>query len=127
MGHMRRRATAVVIRNGKVLLVRDKGKHHFSLPGGGVHHREPSVSAVARELYEETGLRATKVVRVFNYRGKANEHRVYLVEASGHVRLKKELSDFVWWDGKTTIPRYSHVTNILARIAELLKESWTSP
>ncbi|MCD6391489.1 MAG: NUDIX hydrolase [Dehalococcoidia bacterium] len=89
MGHLRRRATAVVIREDKVLLVRDQGKHHFSLPGGGVHHGELSLSAAARELYEETGLRATKVVRIFNYRGKVNEHRVFLVEADGHVHLRK--------------------------------------
>jgi 8-oxo-dGTP diphosphatase len=121
MGHLRRRATACVIRRGKVLLVRDKGKHHFSLPGGGVHHGEPSLSAAARELYAETRLRATKVVRLFNYRGKVNEHRVFLVEADGHVHLGKELSDFMWWDGKTAILIYPHVTNILSQVVELLK------
>ena len=121
MGHLRRRATAVVIREDKVLLVRDQGKHHFSLPGGGVHHGELSLSAAARELYEETGLRATKVVRIFNYRGKVNEHRVFLVEADGHVHLSKELSDFIWWDGKTAIPIYPHATNILGQVVELTK------
>jgi 8-oxo-dGTP pyrophosphatase MutT (NUDIX family) len=62
------------------------------------------VSAAVRELYEENGLRATKVVQTFNYRGKVNEHRVLLVEAVGHVHFRKEFSDFMWWDGKTTIP-----------------------
>ena len=33
---MRKRATAVVIRDGKVLLVRDKGLVAFSLPGGEI-------------------------------------------------------------------------------------------
>ena len=55
MGHLRRRATAVVTREGKVLLVRDKGKHHFSLPGGGVHHGEPSLIAVARNYTRRPG------------------------------------------------------------------------
>ncbi len=39
---MRKRSTAVVIRDGKVLLVRDKGRHHFSLPGGGIKKEEPN-------------------------------------------------------------------------------------
>jgi len=89
MGHLRRRATAVVIRDGKVLLVRDKDKHRFSLPGGRVHHDEPYLSAAARKLYEETRLRATKVVQIFNYHGKVNEHRVFLVESDRHVYLRK--------------------------------------
>lgn len=122
MGHLRRRATAVVIRDGKVLLVRNKDKHCFSLPGGGVHHGEPSLSAAARELYEETRLRATKVVQIFNHHGKVNEHRVFLVETDGHVHLRRELSDFMWWDGKPAIPIYSHVTNIQGQVVELIKE-----
>jgi len=47
---MRQRGVAVVIRHGEVLLVRDKGKHRFSLPGGAIKKGEPTVSAAAREL-----------------------------------------------------------------------------
>jgi ADP-ribose pyrophosphatase YjhB (NUDIX family) len=47
---MRIRGTAVVFRNGKVLLVRDNGHHRFSLPGGGVKHNEPPLAAAIREL-----------------------------------------------------------------------------
>ena len=60
----RRRGTALVIRKGKVLLVRDKGKSRFSLPGGGINKGEPTVSAAARELYEELGMRPQKVIRL---------------------------------------------------------------
>ena len=44
------RATGIVIKGGKILLVRDKGERRYSLPGGGIHHGEPSISPVAREL-----------------------------------------------------------------------------
>jgi hypothetical protein len=37
---LRERGVAVVIRHGKVLLVRDRGKHRFSLPGGGIKKGE---------------------------------------------------------------------------------------
>lgn len=119
MSKLRRRATAVVIRNSKLLLVRDKGKHRFSLPGGGVHAGEPSISAAARELYEETGLKATKIERLFVYSGVANRHAVFRVEADGKVQLRTELDKFIWWDGKQKVPVYPHVTNILRKIGWL--------
>ena len=77
MAGLRKRATAVIIKNGKVLLVRDKGKQNFSLPGGGIHKDEPTLSAAIRELYEETGLRATKAIRLrdCDYKGSKNEHK----------------------------------------------------
>ena len=42
---MRQRATAVVVRNGAVLLVRDRGHRKFSLPGGGIHRGEAVADA----------------------------------------------------------------------------------
>ena len=51
----RLRATVVAFRDNKVLLVMDKGRRRYSLPGGGVNKGEPSIAAAARELYEESG------------------------------------------------------------------------
>lgn len=110
----RKRATAIVLRDGKVLLVRDKGKHHFSLPGGGVRKGESPVDAAARELREEVGLKTIKKDYLFTHHVKANEHEVVLIEAMGEVRLKgNELSEFMWWDGKQQVLIYPHVTGIL--------------
>jgi len=53
---MRKRVTVVVIRDGKVLLVGDKGVVSFSLPEGAIENGETVKSAAARELYEELGL-----------------------------------------------------------------------
>jgi len=58
--HLRKRGVAVVIRRGNVLLVRDSHRKHYSLLGGACHKGERSCKAAARELYEETGLRAKK-------------------------------------------------------------------
>ena len=116
---MRPRGTAVVIRYGRVLLVRDRGKHRFSLPGGGIKPGEPSVSAAARELREELGLTATKVERRsdVDFKGRPSMHKVCLVQAAGKPHLKgHELDKFIWWDMKKPIPIYPHVKVILRKM-----------
>lgn len=116
---MRQRGVAVVIRHGKVLLVRDKGKHRFSLPGGAIKRGEPTVSAAARELYEELGLQTSKAERLrgCDFRGSTSNHKVCLIQASGEPHLRgHELDKFMWWDMKKPIPTYVHVKKILERI-----------
>ena len=117
---MRKRVTAVVIRDGKILLVRDKGLVSFSLPGGAIKNGEPIESAAARELYEELGLRSIKVTRLpeCDFKGSVNDHKVCLVQVEGEPHLKgQELDEFVWWDIKEpiTIAVFAHVKNILKR------------
>jgi ADP-ribose pyrophosphatase YjhB (NUDIX family) len=116
---MRKRSTVVLVRNGKVLLVRDKGHHRFSLPGVQRKQGETTVSAVVRELYEELGLKALRVTRLrqCDFRGAVSEHKACLIQASGNPHLRgHELDKFVWWDMKQTIPTYAHVKSILKRI-----------
>jgi len=116
---LRARGTAVVIRDGKVLLVRDRGKDRYSLPGGGINHNEPTVSAAAREVFEELGLHVSMVKRLHDcdFKGSMNEHKVCLIEASGEPRLRgHELVNFVWWDMISPIPVYEHVTHILKKL-----------
>ena len=120
---MRARGTAVVLKDGKVLLVRDRGKHKFSLPGGGTHHNEPSMAAAIRELYEELGMRARKAERVFkcDFKGSLSHHKVSLIETDDEPRLQSnEIDKFIWWDMKTDIPRFSHVDQILSKILSKL-------
>lgn len=46
---------------GRILLNKENGHAHFSLPGGGVEHGETMQQALVRELHEELG-----VVEVFS-------------------------------------------------------------
>jgi ADP-ribose pyrophosphatase YjhB (NUDIX family) len=113
---MRQRGTAIVIRQGKVLLVKDKGHHKFSLPGGELHDNEPVVSGAARELYEELGLHVFSVKRLSecDFTGSRSIHRVCVVEANGEPYIKDhELDKFLWWDMEKPIQVYAHVTFIL--------------
>lgn len=123
--HLRRRGVAVVIRHGRVLLVKDKGAHHYSLPGGGVKKYERSAKAAARELYEETGLRAKGATWIGSFKGAVSDHRAYLIEAEGRVHLKRqgELKTYMWWDMKKPIPVFSHVTEILKMLPRYTKNA----
>jgi len=114
---MRQRATAIVIRGDKLLLVRDKGKDKFSLIGGGINDNEPVVSAAAREVYEELGLHVTEVTRLHHcdFKGSSNEHKVCLVKANGEPHISGELDKFIWWDMKSPLPVFDHVEKILGK------------
>ena len=110
---MHQMAVAVVLRRNKVLLVRDRGRHRFSLPGGGIRKGEHTVIAAARELYEELRLRARSVKRLRNsdFRGPVIHHKVCLIDVRGRPRLgDRELDRFIWWDMRSNVPTYGHVT-----------------
>ncbi|GAA0427655.1 8-oxo-dGTP diphosphatase [Actinoplanes campanulatus] len=57
----RRRAAAVIVRDGRVLMVHERsrrsgGGEWWTLPGGGLRPGETAEEAVRREVFEETGL-----------------------------------------------------------------------
>lgn len=54
-------ASAVVVRDGKLLLVKfyDKSGPHYNLPGGGAQRGESAVECCMRETIEETCARVT--------------------------------------------------------------------
>ena len=51
---LRQRATVVLVRNGRVLLVSDE-TGMFLMPGGGIEPGEQPMAAAVRELHEENG------------------------------------------------------------------------
>ncbi|MFC2017770.1 NUDIX domain-containing protein [Chloroflexota bacterium] len=118
--YSRQRGTAVVIQGGRALLVRDRGKKSFSLPGGGIKKGESATRAVARELYEELQLKALHIQRLkeCDYKGSLNRHHVCMVtEISGNPHLQEdEVDEFIWWDTQEPVPVYAHVKYILTRL-----------
>lgn len=114
----RTRGTALVIRDNRILVVRDRGKLSFSLPGGGQNRGEPSLATAVRELYEELSMSAKRATRLFeaDYEGSMSFHKVTLIETEDLPKIcSRELEEFVWWDGQSALSRYAHVDEILKR------------
>ena len=59
----RSRSTAIVVRNGKILMERVFyfGREFFTVPGGGIEPGETPEQAVLRELKEECGVDGTVI------------------------------------------------------------------
>ena len=114
------RATAVVIRDGKVLLVHGRGPVYM-MPGGGVEQGESPAEAAVRELFEETGLTATQPDYQFIVETAINRHHVFLIDAHGEVDIEntpdgETIGGFLWWDRQEAIEAFGHVEAILERL-----------
>jgi ADP-ribose pyrophosphatase YjhB (NUDIX family) len=120
----RYRATVVIFRDDKVLLVRDKGRHDFSLPGGGFKYNETTIQAGIREVCgEETG--GTKVLSAERLKycdldGKRAYHKVCLltIEGEPYIKRPREIDKIIWWDMKSKIPVQGHVKYILGKLGK---------
>ena len=107
---------AVVVQDGCVLLVRRRQPPlagEWSLPGGAVELGETLEQAVAREMFEETGLR----VRV----GPVVEVLDRIVhDADGRVQYHYVLVDYLCWPESGTLVAGSDVGEVaLAHPADL--------
>ena len=125
----RRRATALVIRHGRVLLVRHRGETHYSLPGGGIDKGETSLEAAIREVREETQLRAYSATRrrECDVVGSMSRHLVSEVKVGNEqVKLQgREIAEHKWWDGKAKIRANGHV-HAITKSAKLFPRSTKS-
>ena len=78
------RATAIIFRNGKLLLIhRQKpGRDFFVLPGGGVNFEESFEEACIREVREETGLDVLALRLVSRYITLEKEENYYFTKVT---------------------------------------------
>ncbi len=105
---MGKRATAIIIRNGTVLLMRRQkpGKDYCILPGGGVDLDESFEDACIREVKEETGLDVTSLRQVRMFYGLGEQDAYFLVSVGpgepvlGGVEARRHspenLYTFIW-------------------------------
>ena len=61
-----RKATRAVVLNGSnILLLYTERYHDYSLPGGGIDENEDNISALIRELKEETGAQNVRNIKEY--------------------------------------------------------------
>jgi ADP-ribose pyrophosphatase YjhB (NUDIX family) len=119
MGQSRYQATVVILRAGKVLLVRDRGRGDFSMPGGGFRPGESTVQAGLREVVqEELGGLTVEVaerLRQCDFHGDRARHKVVRLTVRGEPRIRqhREIAEVVWWDMREPLRTQGHVTRIL--------------
>lgn len=68
---MRKRATALIVRDNKVLLLRRNkpDREYYVFPGGGVEENETPEEALIREIKEELSLQVTDCQFLFSAEG----------------------------------------------------------
>lgn len=105
----RRRGTAIVETPKGILLVSEGGKK-YDLPGGATKGRENEKDTALRELEEETGLKGTECIHLFELSGRIqrdikggffkDEHKVFLVKACGDPKPQSEIH-YITYTGDT--------------------------
>lgn len=83
-------ARAVVIKDGKILLIerRRSGLHYYSIPGGGIEAGETAEETAVREVAEETTIVVSPTRHLYTWQDDAHEHFIYLCQyVSGQPRL----------------------------------------
>ena len=88
---------ALVVRDGKVLLVRraiEPGKGNWTNPGGYIEQHEPIEETIEREVLEESGVRA-KVKEIVAVRDQPRDiHNVYIAFSMEYVEGEPEPDGF---------------------------------
>lgn len=96
-----------VVRNaaGRLLTVRKRGTRRFMLPGGKREPGEDDLTALARELAEELGVRLVSAellgrfeAPAANEAGATVRSHAYVVEIAGEIAIQAEIEELLWMD-----------------------------
>ena len=97
------RIAGIIIKDGKILLVKGRGFEHLWTPGGKVDGDETDEECLRRELKEEIGVDLIEAKFFKEYDGvsfytpvQKLKQRIYLVKVSGEIKPDMEIEDFVW-------------------------------
>ncbi|MFE9662571.1 NUDIX domain-containing protein [Streptomyces sp. NPDC005955] len=121
-------ALVALWRDGRVLMVFDRYRRSWELPGGCIEEGESPRQAAARELLEESGQVPDEPLRFAGYAGfvLAPDRRAeYLAVFTGHCSVARdfeaneETTAIAWWDLLEVLP--GHVQPLDAHLALLTR------
>ena len=99
---MRERVQCLIIKDKKILFVKDKLAAHFYPPGGGVDDHENHEEAISRELMEELEIKCVKRSFFSSYnetnvvRNHPQVEHNYFVEFEGEPKPASEIEEIKW-------------------------------
>ena len=110
---------------GEVLLVFDRWRQQWELPGGGIEPGETPRAAAVRELEEETGHAAPHLdfvgLALFRLQpDRRLEHAaVYTGVLAERVAFEPndEIERVSWWDGEERVPHLAGLDAVIARLS----------
>lgn len=129
-GQRLRVSAALILRDGKVLICRRAATGTFPLkwefPGGKVEEGEDPAAALARELWEELGIRATVGAEVARVRhaypgGPEVELCFFSVPAFGGEPVNRHF-EAVAWAPLATLPAYDFLEADRAVVTRMARE-----
>ena len=108
-----------IVRDDKILLVKEKREDKFIIPGGVKEKNESDEQALKREIKEELGVDIVDGSLKFigNFQDVSNENKntlikmsYYVGEVNGEITPKEEVEKILWFDKKTDWNKVTHMT-----------------
>lgn len=95
---------AILLRENKILLVKNIGLNYWSFPGGGIKNGESPEDGLFREVEEELNIKIKKVeyrLGEYDYKGKVKRDKVYIFVANSptfNIKKQWEIDEAQWFD-----------------------------